>query len=1259
LIVLKEKYKVLSASAEVSYALANLYFQLGNKYNTLISDEYKWFKKKAHDICVDIIELFPDTFGAENSRSLLQRIKGKNLSLNVETVNIPHKPILALFKYKNINQVYFRIIKLSFEEKSNYLLNNYYDEILNKFLEKEPIKEWPTTLPDDDFNQHSVEIKLPELGLGYYLVLISHKKDFDLEDNGIAYSPFTVSNISYIQRRTKDDIIEFHVFNRETGESIKDVKANIWFKVYNYTKRKTEIKKAKEEFLSDYYGYFHIRLPIKFDEKARNFYVSFTKDNDKLISSEVFRNYDYDRDDDSYIKTYFFTDRAIYRPGQTVYFKGIVLKIDGKENTIKTDFKTTVVLNDVNYQKISELQLVTNEYGTFSGTFTIPQNVLTGNFKITDGYGSHSISVEEYKRPKFEVKFEPVKESYKVNEVVKVKGFAKAYAGFNIDNADLTYRVIRTVSFPFWWYFWRSYNPYSAQMEITHGYSKTNEKGEFEIEFQAIPDLKIPEDDDPTFTFQIIVDVTDINGETHSAQQYVRVGYSVLRLTLNIPDKINKDKGPFEYMINSENLNGQFELAEGKAKIYKLKTPDKIFRKKRWQKTDKFIFSQDEYYSLFPYDIYKDEYTYYNWEKEEKVLEKDFNTEEDDVLKIKKLSKWEQGVYVVELHSKDKYGKEVKDVRYFTLFSEKKKNLPYKMFNWFSVLKGGGEPGDNAEILIGSSDTGVNILYEIEHDNQIIYREWFTLNNRQKLIKIPIKEKYRGNFVVHFTFVKQNRVYYNTQLINVPWTNKNLNITFETFRDKLLPGENEEWRIKIKDSMGERVAAEMLATLYDASLDAFKINSWYFNINPYYYSQMRWNFNANFNTKYSIMFLSNWNTYISPAIKIYDSLNWFGMSWYRGFRHKGFDRSIIASIGTPEGLVEESIAGIVADEKEFKAEIQPGIDVTTPGIPVTEPLEETPELASIKARTDFSETAFFYPHLKTNEEGDVIISFTIPEALTRWKMLGLAHTKDLKYGSIQNQLITQKDLMIIPNAPRFFRERDDIIFTAKITNLAENDLEGNAQLMLFDAVTMQPIDELFGNNNSQLSFKVKKEQSTLVSWDISIPEGVQAVTYRVVARAGNFSDGEEKAIPILTNRMLITESLPLPVRGNQTKDFKFDKLLHSEESTTLKHQKLTLEFTSNPAWYAIQALPYLMEYPYECSEQIFSRFYANSIASHIANSSPKIKRVFDSWKNIPGSDALLSNLEKNQELKALLLEETPWGKKEKSGFAVRSEQDVQ
>jgi uncharacterized protein YfaS (alpha-2-macroglobulin family) len=263
----------------------------------------------------------------------------------------------------------------------------------------------------------------------------------------------------------------------------------------------------------------------------------------------------------------------------------------------------------------------------------------------------------------------------------------------------------------------------------------------------------------------------------------------------------------------------------------------------------------------------------------------------------------------------------------------------------------------------------------------------------------------------------------------------------------------------------------------------------------------------------------------------------------------------------------------------------------------------------------------------------------------------MAHTKDLKIGMIEKELQTQKELMVIPNAPRFFRENDKIEFSSKISNLSDKELSGSAQLILYDAVSMKDITSIVISNNeavSKTSFSTKKGQSTSVSWNLAIPEGIGAITYKVIAKAGNFSDGEEMAIPVLTNRMLVTETLPLPIRGNQTKTFNFDKLIsQSNHSTTLRNHKLTLEFTSNPAWYAIQSLPYLMEYPYECSEQTFSRFYANSIASHIANSSPKIKAVFDSWNSSTfqggaGGGALLSNLEKNRELKSLMLEETPW-----------------
>ena len=255
--------------------------------------------------------------------------------------------------------------------------------------------------------------------------------------------------------------------------------------------------------------------------------------------------------------------------------------------------------------------------------------------------------------------------------------------------------------------------------------------------------------------------------------------------------------------------------------------------------------------------------------------------------------------------------------------------------------------------------------------------------------------------------------------------------------------------------------------------------------------------------------------------------------------------------------------------------------------------------------------------------------------------MGFALTKDLKSGIVYNETVTQKDLMIVPNPPRFLREGDEIYFTAKVSNLSDQSLSGEATLQLFDAFTMKPIDGLFENNDNLKSFNVDKDLSEGLSWRLKVPLGkVDAIVYRVIAKSGKFSDGEENALPVLVNRMLVTETLPLPVMGNQTKTFILDKLMNNK-SSTLQNYNLTLEFTANPEWYAIQALPYMMEYPYECIEQIFNRFYANSIATHIANSSPKIKAIFDTWKEID-KDALISNLEKNQELKYALLEETPW-----------------
>ncbi|GAB4295692.1 MAG: hypothetical protein Kow0068_20240 [Marinilabiliales bacterium] len=415
-----------------------------------------------------------------------------------------------------------------------------------------------------------------------------------------------------------------------------------------------------------------------------------------------------------------------------------------------------------------------------------------------------------------------------------------------------------------------------------------------------------------------------------------------------------------------------------------------------------------------------------------------------------------------------------------------------------------------------------------------------------------------------------------------------------------------------------------------------------------------------FNVNSAYVLSKNMNNYLNVPYEQEEYLNWFGFNYYGRYylsytskgvnraKNGGKDKAMFAETESEE----EPTAGMMpAEEKALPPETTATLDDEDNRVDygVNNPQggedkdKKSSGLDNIHTRSNFNETAFFYPNLQTNEKGEVIISFTIPESLTKWKMLGFAHTKDLKYGMIQNELITQKELMVVPNSPRFFRENDKIEFPVKINNLSEKNLKGLVRIEFYDALTMQKLTNIFDKfEKTEKSFEVKEKGNTVITWKLIIPEGVQAIQYKVVAKAGNYSDGEEKVLPVLTNRMLVTETLPLPIRGNQSKVFHFDKLLNSNNSKTLKHERYTLEFTSNPAWYAVQALPYLMEYPYECSEQVFSRFYANILASHIANSNPKIKNVFDSWKNTPDSKSLLSNLEKNQELKSVLLEETPW-----------------
>ncbi len=1050
----------------------------------------------------------------------------------------------------------------------------------------------------------------------------------------------------------------FYALNRKSGQPLSNINYEVWGQKYVPDAREYQFFKLKNGKTNGEGGF-----EFKKDDNQYNTYKVVFIDGKDKFESQNFYSYNYQETTQKRNTTFFYLDRAIYRPGQIVYFKGLMINTDGKkEHKVVTNQTTTVTFYDANYQKITDATFTTNEYGTFNGKFSVPIGKIGGQYMISNENGSQYFRVEEYKRPKFEVKFEPLKGSYSLNDKVNVEGFAKTFSGANLNDVDVKYRVVRTVYFPYYDYRWRWYYNWFwgrySEMEITNGITKTDKEGKFKVEFELVPDLSMPKETKPVFNYTVYVDVIDVTGETHSAQTYVSAGYVALIANLNLPEIINShvlDK----HFVSTTNLNNQFEPAQVSIEIYKLKTPERIFRKRLWSKPDKFILSKDEFYKLFQHDVYDDENEFFNWEKERKVFNTSFTTTDSSYITFKDQPEWEAGKYVATLKTKDKNGTPVELIKYFTIFNPESDKTPLNEASWVNLTKvslfGGDlegansyEPGETATLYIGSAEKNVAALYELTYDSKVIKKEWISLNDEQKKIEVLIKEEYRGNLVAHVSFIVNNEPFIISKVISVPWTNKQLKISFETFRSKLLPGSNEEWKLKISGPNGDAVAAELLASMYDASLDVFAANYWGLNIYPYFYSRYNWTTDNNFQSISSNFYNEDWNPYYYRPYVYYPYLNNFGFYFYGygygGYRNGRYDMVAKSSVSDElslraAGNVVEEMESVGEKKKETDGkERQKDGDKSQGLVSGTQP-EQSFEGVSI--RKNLNETAFFYPELRTNEKGEIIIAFTVPEALTRWKFMGFALTKDLKSSIVYNETVTQKDLMIMPNPPRFLREGDEIYFTAKVSNLSDSLLSGSATLQLFDAFTMKPIDALFENSDNIKSFTSEKGMSEGLSWRLKVPLGqVDAIVYRVIAKSGKFSDGEENALPILTNRMLVTETLPLPVKGHETKTFLLKKLMENK-SSTLQNYNLTLEFTANPAWYAIQALPYMMEYPYECIEQVFNRFYANSIATHIANSSPKIKKIFDTWKEVD-KDALLSNLEKNQELKSALLEETPW-----------------
>ncbi len=1208
---------------------------------------------EAHKLAKRGADLYPKSVGGIWCYNLLQQIEAKSVSIATERVwNEPWPAINVT--YRNLSQVFLRAVPYDFDK---YLAGQRWgfggldEKFCRELLKNKAAAEWKTTLPATaDYRELTEKMPAPKnLKPGFYVILASHDANFGKDNNQVSAAIVWISDLALVVRPHMDGgPLDGFVLKALTGEPITGATVRAW------ARDREGWLKPESAATTDENGMF------RFASQGGRQLLLLARNGDQAVSSDNVFGMGGERADPADHATVFFTDRALYRPGQTIYYKGIHYRYNRPKNNYGTIAGEEIVVEfrDSNGKEIAHATHKSNDYGSFDGVFTAPRDRVMGRMTIWHaGKGSATFNVEEYKRPKFQVELSRPKQAAKLGAGVTVPGKASAYTGAAIGGAKIKWRVVREVRFPDWCWWGRYCMPpnHGDSQNIAHGTATSGSDGAFTIAFLAAPDLSAPEKTEPTFTFQVYADVTDSTGETRSDSRSVRAGYTALQTTLNAGEWQTPDKA-VEWSIETESLDGEPQAADGILKIHALKQPEKVVRAE-------FAASHYDYWWFranlgVNAEPKTDPANPDSWELSEVVAEQPFKT--DATGKLKMPVQLKAGIYRAMLETKDRFGKAVTSRHTVQVVDLKAPKYKIRQANRVAAPNWSVEPGTNFVALWGTGYDSGRAYVELEQGGKLLRGWWTAAERTQELIEQAVTEELRGGFTLRVTYVRENRAYLENRVVDVPWSNKTLTVKWEHFTSKLEPGKKATWTAVVTGHDAKGAVAEMVAGLYDASLDQYQPHDWMqgFDVFRREYNRVYPQFeNGAVSFQHVIGGWRSDSRHADLSYRHYPNditANLWGYGYSRGGKNgRGGMRAYGVSRRTMS-INKMSVDGVEQDKNAMAGMQEPAMmpagapaALAVPASPAEKAAgfvaaggrAQQPDLNKVAARKNLNETAFFFPHLLSDKDGLVKMEFSMPEALTEWKFMSFVHDRELRAGFLADKAVTSKDLMVEPNPPRFVREGDIVEFTVKVSNQSAARQTGKVRLTLADARTLKELNSEFGIQNSEYGFDIPAKESKSFAWRMSIPDGCDFLTYKAVGATDRLSDGEEGYLPVLSRRILVIESLPLPIRGIQTKKFDFAKLRESGRSRTLKSENLTVQMVSQPAWYAVMALPYLMEYPYECSEQTFNRLYANALARFIANADPKIRRIFDLWKNTPALD---SPLEKNQELKSVMLEETPW-----------------
>ena len=1215
----------------------------------------------AHKIAAEYAAKWPDSVGGRQCANIVSKIEEPDLSIETERNWCAPWPEIKVMA-KNVSEVHFRLVPVSFDDlvddRSVGTATGGYnasDALKFKYIKRKPAKEWKESFPlKPDYSRQSFTCPVPQgLPCGHYVLYAAANDKFGADKLPLFAQYVTVTPLALVLK-TGNGEFKGTVYRAESGEPVAGAKIELW----GYPDRGGRFYKLREKYTTDADGRF-VADVTKGENGVLSRHVRVVKDGCEVLSLDNDGSGRRDREDPEYEYVDLFTDRALYRPGQEILVKGIAYHANPNTRDFRTlpGEKILVTLTDPNGKEVGVNRMKANKWGSFKCAFAVPIGRLTGEYEVMarviladgkSGERTKRVNVEEYKRPKFTTEFGESSDDATLGAPMTVEGKAVTYSGLPVQKAKVEWQVERSTRYPDWCRWFGINTDDDGESFVAKGTAETDENGVFKVVFTPAASPKADLSGDPSFDFTVTATVTDGTGEARTAQMSFEVGTVALRADVwKEGDWLTADK-PVKVNVSLRSLAGTRVPVKGTLMAFRLKAPARPVRKP----VGVGRYASDQGDAKGPWD-------WKTWEPGDEVLFVEVKGEE-------KAEKWTGelklgvGAYRLVFEAKDQNGKAVKDICSFCVFDPRSTALGIAMPELFRVEKHTVKVGETMRVYWGTGYEKGWCRVNVTSNGKVIFDDWVSGAEKSWssrtlgtswFYELPVADEHRGKLEVETTFVRENRIYRNSATVWVPWDNKYLDIKAEHLTNKLNPGREETWKFKVSGP------AEVLAFMYDRSLDAYKWHNVMLGFSDHF---TPW-------TSYSrTPVLQNVAEYVPIIDGIFPcgsrySATIFFPSW-RSLCSSGFGNSVFVKRMSRGGrafgnaaLGQRPAAAMVEDAEccEMKcasAPVQACVSITDNSKPDAEP-ESLP-------RTNLKETAFFFPDLETDAEGNVSFTFTVPDALTGWKLLMVAHDNELRGGILRNEEITTtKPLMCEPNPPRFAREGDDFLFAVKVTNTEDEPQSGVVKLNVeelkgFATAERAPTSQPFNLSTFQ-PFNLLPHEAKVFEFALAIPDGCGYLKYVAKAKGEKFADGEEGVLPVLSRRVLVREAVQLNARGKATKSFRLENLLASKGSDTIRHQDLTVRAVSRPAWYAVLSLPYLMEFPHECCEQTFSRYYANALGEFIANSDPRIRETFDAWK-AAGAAALKSPLETDPHLKAIALESTPWVREAEHETAARA-----